>query len=306
MHHSNGFIIIDKNKGCTSHDCGKEIRKIFDMRKVGHAGTLDPEVTGILPIAIGNATRFIQYLPKTKTYSGIIKLGIKTKTDDIYGEVINKKNWPTLSHSLLDKYLDTFRGQIQQVPPKVSSVHIKGERAYKKLLRNEDFDLPAREVNVLDLTLKKWDQKNGLIHLVIKCSTGTYIRSIARDLGILLGSEGCLSYLQRLESSGFNLTNSIKIENLRKKGDNIHESIIPVIKALDHLPSFILDEIYSVSSWETGRKIEFKSKDLKFQKTLLENKAIKVLDRSNKLLGIGTLEEGEINYIQPKLVLNAK
>ena len=86
----NGFLIIDKAEGCTSHDCVREVRKLFDIKKVGHAGTLDPQVTGVLPIALGNATRFIQYLPKEKTYIGTIKLGIKTSTDDIHGEIQNQ------------------------------------------------------------------------------------------------------------------------------------------------------------------------------------------------------------------------
>ena len=132
----NGFLIINKKKGYTSHDCVKEIRKLFNTKKVGHTGTLDPEVTGVLPIALGHATRFIQYLPQSKIYFGKIKLGIRTITDDIHGEIISTKDWPILSLEEIDQYLDNFRGIIKQIPPKVSSVHIRGERAYKRTLRN--------------------------------------------------------------------------------------------------------------------------------------------------------------------------
>ena len=135
MEIKHGFLVINKDKGLTSHDCVKQIRKLINIKKVGHTGTLDPEVTGTLPIAIGSATRFIQYLPQGKTYIGQIKLGIKTNTDDIHGEIINQKDWPKISDYELDQYLNKFRGKIKQIPPKISSVNINGERAYKKFLK---------------------------------------------------------------------------------------------------------------------------------------------------------------------------
>lgn len=305
MNYINGFLVLNKNRGCTSHDCVKQIRSISKIKKVGHTGTLDPEVKGVLPIAIGNATRFIQYLPQIKTYLGIIQLGIKTSTDDIHGEVINKKNWPILSLEELDQYLDAFRGNITQVPPKVSSVHINGERAYKKSLRNEEFELASKEVNIMELIINKWDQEKGLLYIKVKCSSGTYIRSLARDLGSALGSEGCLFYLERTESSGFDMTKSVKIEDLNKKGENINKFIIPIINTLDHLPGFVINDIQDSNFWETGRKIRCIEDNI-FNKNNQFPKTIKVIDNSNFLLGIGILMRGDISYIQPKLVLNAK
>ena len=192
MENKDGFLVINKDKGCTSHDCVIQIRKLFNTKKVGHTGTLDPEVTGTLPIAIGNATRFIQYLPQGKTYIGQIKLGIRTKTDDIQGEIINQKDWPKISVEKLEQYLNKFRGIIKQIPPKVSSVHLNGERAYKKSFKNENFELAPREVKIDEIILMKWDPINGIIEIKIKCSAGTYIRAIARDLGKVLNSEVCL------------------------------------------------------------------------------------------------------------------
>ncbi len=210
METKDGFLVINKEKGCTSHDCVKQIRKLLNTKKVGHTGTLDPEVIGILPIAIGSATRFIQYLPQSKTYIGQIKLGIRTNTDDIHGKIINQKSWPKISYEKLDQYLNRFRGIIKQIPPKVSSVHINGERAYKKSFRNEVFELAPREVKIDEITLMKWDQINGIIEIKIKCSAGTYIRAIARDLGEVLNSEGCLLQLKRISACGFDEQNSIK------------------------------------------------------------------------------------------------
>ena len=217
METKDGFLVINKEKGCTSHDCVKQIRNLLNTKKVGHTGTLDPEVTGILPIAIGSATRFIQYLPQGKTYIGQIKLGIRTSTDDIHGKIINQKDWPKISDEKLDQYLNKFRGIIKQIPPKVSSVHVNGERAYKKSSRNENFELSPREVKIDELNLIKWDQINGIIKIKIKCSAGTYIRSIARDLGKILNSEGCLLELKRISACGFNEQNSIKISDIEKE-----------------------------------------------------------------------------------------
>ena len=302
-----GFLIIDKGKGCTSHDCVSQIRKLLNTKKVGHTGTLDPDVTGTLPIAIGSATRFIQYLPQEKTYIGEIKLGIRTNTDDIHGEIINQKNWPKISLEKLDKYLDNFRGIIKQIPPKVSSVHINGERAYKKFFNNENFELAPREVKIDELILKKWNQLNGIIEIEIKCSAGTYIRSIARDLGKMLDSEGCLLELKRISACGFHEQQSIKISDIEKvKGKNkMTNFIIPTISALNHISTLVLDKEEEINFWQTGRAIKVRTNCFNGSKTFDYKNPIKVLDKRKTLLGIGFLNE-ELTNINPKLVLNAK
>ena len=303
----NGFLVINKDKGCTSHDCVIQIRKLFNTKKVGHTGTLDPQVTGTLPIAIGSATRFIQYLPQGKTYTGQIKLGVKTNTDDIHGEIINQKGWPKISDEKLDQYLNNFRGTIKQIPPKVSSVHVNGERAYKKSLKNEDFVLAPKEVKIDELTLMKWDQIKGIIEIKIKCSAGTYIRSIARDLGKVLNSEGCLLELKRISACGFDEQNSIKISEIEKeKGKkNSTNFIIPTISALNHLSTFILNKEEEINFWQTGRAITVDINYLIESKTFDYKKPIKVIDKTKRLLGIGFLNEAQTN-LNPKLVLNAK
>ncbi len=305
METKDGFLVINKDKGCTSHDCVKQIRKLLNTKKVGHTGTLDPEVIGTLPIAIGSATRFIQYLPQGKTYIGQIKLGIRTNTDDIHGEIINQKSWPKISDEKLDKYLNRFRGIIKQIPPKVSSVHVNGERAYKKSFRNEVFELAPREVKIDELTLMKWDQINGIIEIKINCSSGTYIRAIARDLGEILNSEGCLLQLKRTSACGFDEQNSIKISDMEKETRNIKKFIIPTISALNHIPTLILRNVEEINFWQTGRAIQFDIDSFNKNKHFDCKKPIKVVDRDKTLLGIGFLNENQTN-INPKLVLNAK
>ncbi len=305
METKDGFLVINKDKGCTSHDCVKQIRKLLNTKKVGHTGTLDPEVIGILPIAIGSATRFIQYLPQGKTYIGQIKLGIRTNTDDIHGEIINQKSWPKISDEKLDQYLNRFRGIIKQIPPKVSSVHINGERAYKKSFRNEVFDLAPREVKIDELTLMKWDQIKGIIEIKVKCSAGTYIRAIARDLGEILNSEGCLLQLKRTSACGFDEQNSIKISDIEKDKKNSKNFIIPTISALNHISSFVLSTEEQINFWQTGRAIRVDFNYFQKNKSFDYKKPIKVIDKKQILLGIGFLNEEQSN-INPKLVLNAK
>ena len=304
METKNGFLVINKEKGCTSHDCVKKIRKLLNIKKVGHTGTLDPEVTGTLPIAIGSATRFIQYLPQEKTYIGKIQLGIQTSTDDIQGEIINRKDWPKIPHEQLDQYLDLFRGIIKQIPPKVSSVHVNGERAYKKSFKNENFELLPREVNIYELTLMKWDQKNGIIEIKIKCSAGTYIRALARDLGKALNSEGCLLILKRTEACGFHENNSINISEMGRDINNIKKFIIPTIAALDHISTISLNNEEEIQFWQTGRAIKVDINLFNKSKTFDYKKPIKVIDKRKILLGIGFFNE-EFTNINPKLVLNA-
>ena len=303
---NDGFLILNKNKNCTSHDCVKRIKRIFNIKKVGHTGTLDPQVTGVLPLALGSATRFIQYLPQEKSYIGIIQLGIKTTTDDIHGEILKRKDIPRLTFDNLDNSLNSFRGTFQQIPPQVSSVHVNGERAYKKSWRKENFILPSKEVKVESLILKDWDQANGQLRIQVNCSSGTYIRSIARDLGILLKSEGCLYDLRRIKASGFSEDKSIDLENLINKQNNTDKFIIPIENALDHLPKIHLTNKLDILYWRTGRQIEFKSTTLIKNNNQSEKHKFLVFDNKYELLGIGIYVRKDFDLLQPKIVLNAQ
>ena len=306
MEVNDGFLILNKSKNCTSHDCVKRIKRIFNIKKVGHTGTLDPQVTGVLPLALGSATRFIQYLPQEKSYIGTIQLGINTTTDDIHGEILKQKDVPKLTFDDLDNALNSFRGTFQQIPPQVSSVHVNGERAYRKSWRKENFILPSKEVKVESLILKDWDQTNGQLRIEINCSSGTYIRSIARDLGVSLKSEGCLYDLRRIKASGFSEDKSIDLEYLINKQNHKDKFIIPIENALDHLPKIHLTNELDILYWKTGRQIEFKSTDLIKNHNQIGNHKFLVFDNKYKLLGIGIYARKDIDLLLPKLVLNAQ
>ena len=205
----------------------------------------------------------------------------------------------------LDNSLNSFRGTLQQIPPKVSSVHINGERAYKKSWRKENFTLPSKEVRVESLILKDWDLSNKQLRIEINCSSGTYIRSIARDLGNLLKSGGCLYDLRRIKASGFSEVKSIDLEHLINKRNHIDKLIIPISEALDHMPKIYLSNELDILFWRTGRKIEIKSKNLIKKYSHFEKQNFLVFDNEYQLLGIGNYVHKDFDLLLPKLVINA-
>ncbi len=303
-----GFLIIDKPAGITSHDCVNTIRRIFNIKKVGHGGTLDPAVTGVLPIAIGNATRLLPYLPKEKIYEAIIQLGLQTSTDDLEGEINSQKNWPLIQDIDIEKHLQKFRGTILQKPPQFSSVHVAGERAYKKARRGEKFDLTAREITINKLDLLKWDQEKGLLTIKVHCSQGTYIRSLARDLGQSLECGGCLAKLNRTQSQGFYKSQSIALEKVKELRSEDKIKLLKPSEVIKHLPKKILLDIEEVHRWRKGQQLIIKETyDDLIDKNAnnLEvnpNKFVMVIDHKDELAGIG--EYSTPYRIKPKVVFN--
>ena len=300
-----GFLVIDKPQCFTSHDCVNRIRKVFRIKRVGHGGTLDPAVTGVLPIALGQATRLLPYLPSDKKYTGVIQLGKRTTTDDLEGEIISSEDWPRIEQSSLEKHLEQFRGPIQQCPPQVSSVHISGERAYKKARRGEQFDLPARAVTIHEIRILNWNQNTGEIEVNVHCSTGTYIRALARDLGNSLGCGGCLARLHRTQALGFKSEQAIPLPSSSHNDFYDQPSIIEPAIALSHLPRFQITKEEDLVFWRTGRQLTTNANQIQYtsQTQMSAKKVIVVLDLSENVIGIASLHEK--NVLQPKVVFNA-
>ena len=257
-----GFVVIDKPSGLTSHDCVNRLRKVFGIKKIGHTGTLDPAVTGVLPIAIGDATRLISYLQGSKAYKGIIQLGATTNTDDMQGEIIESKIWPLITKNDINSLLENFRGEISQKPPIFSSVHIKGERAYKKARKGEKFDLIPKKVKINKLNLISWSQNKGELLVDVDCSTGTYIRSLARDIGDKIGCGGHLKSLRRTKAYNFNENQSVLLpEKLDFYPEENKPTILNPNIFFKHLSSFELVSEEEIISWRSGRKICFQNND---------------------------------------------
>ena len=244
-----GFLVLDKPAGLSSHGCVARVRRAYGLKRVGHGGTLDPAVTGVLPIALGPATRLLPYLSGDKTYRGVVQLGVRTDSDDLEGHLLERRPLPPLDADALQLALEPFRGLIQQRPPAVSAVHVNGERAYKLARAGEALELPARPVTVHRLELLSWNPERGELELEVSCSAGTYIRSLARDLGEALGCGGCLARLRRTAALGFNLEQSVGFELLDAAEP---PGLVDPLEALQHLQRHQL-ETDAVGGWRCGR-----------------------------------------------------
>lgn len=220
---SNGFLVVDKASGMTSHDVVAVARKALGTRKVGHAGTLDPMATGVLVLGFGNGTRLLQYITNgDKSYQATIVLGASTVTDDCEGEILSTTNAGSVSDGEIKRVLSAMIGTISQRPSSVSAVKVGGERAYDRVRAGEDFELAPREVTItqLDIRAIRHLDKTTEVDIEVTCSAGTFIRAIARDLGDKLSVGGHLSALRRTRVAGFTENQAVSFENLKSQNFN--------------------------------------------------------------------------------------
>ena len=294
-----GFVVIDKPAGLTSHNCVSRLRRCFGLKRVGHGGTLDPAVTGVLPIALGPATRLLPYLPGEKTYRGSIQLGQTTSTDDLDGEPLTTRSWPKLTTNQLDEALAAFRGAIAQQPPQVSAVHVDGMRAHERVRRGESMDLPPRPVTIHRLQLLDWNPATGRLELEVHCSAGTYIRSLARDLGTQLGCGGCLAGLRRIQALGFPIDQAVPLPDWpdsQEANQKALPEVLPPEQALSHLTHHLATEAER-EDWRCGRRLQLA------EGLANQGDTVMVLQTSGPMLGIGMMETDEL--LRPKVVFNA-
>ena len=213
-----GFLVVDKAGGMTSHDVVAVGRKALGMRKVGHAGTLDPMATGILVLGFGNGTRLLQYITDgDKSYIATVVLGASTVTDDKEGEVLTSTDASKVVDSEIEKILKAMIGTIAQRPSSVSAVKVGGERAYDRVRAGETFELEARNVTItqLDVLAIRHLAVTTEVDIEVTCSAGTFIRAIARDLGDGLNVGGHLSALRRTRVAGFSEKDAVSFEDLK-------------------------------------------------------------------------------------------
>lgn len=213
-----GIVLVDKPSGPTSHDVVAKMRKLFNTRKVGHAGTLDPMATGMLVIGVGRATRLLGFFTAhEKEYLGTVCLGVTTTTDDAQGEVLTTTSTAQITQSMILEAVREFRGPIMQQPSAVSAIKIDGKRAYARVRAGEEVDIPPRSVIIHDLEILNITRNEAAdtfeVELRVVCSAGTYIRALARDIGNKLGVGGHLTALRRTRSGVFeNMTPMEKLQ----------------------------------------------------------------------------------------------
>lgn len=209
-----GILVIDKPAGMTSHDVVDRVRRVLGTRKVGHAGTLDPDATGLLVIGVGRATRLLAYAQQTpKRYRAVARFGITTTTQDASGEVTTERS-AEVTAADIDNILEVFTGEIKQVPPMVSSVKVGGERLYKKARRGEEIERVPRAVTVYALNMLEFDPVGPTATLDVTCSAGTYVRTLVHDIGESLGCGAHLAALRRVENAGFATADAIALDNV--------------------------------------------------------------------------------------------
>ncbi|WP_017316256.1 tRNA pseudouridine(55) synthase TruB [Mastigocladopsis repens] len=277
-----GFLNLNKPFGWTSHDCVAKTRKLVRLKRVGHAGTLDPAATGVLPVALGKATRLLQYLPGEKAYKATIRLGVRTTTDDLQGDVIASQPCTGLSLEVVKSALQKFEGKIEQIPPLYSAIQVQGKRLYNLARKGEDVEVPARTVEVFKIEILDWrEEEFPELDVAIACGVGTYIRAIARDLGVALQTGGTLAALTRTHSSGFDLTNSLTFTDIEAQLQAGRFQPIAPDAALQHLPSITLSAT-SALKWCQGQHVPVTANIVEI---------LRVYDEDGRFLGIGQLRD---------------
>ena len=280
-----GFLNIYKPKGKTSHDVVAILRRITKVKQIGHTGTLDPFAEGVLPICIGKATRLIEYLKDDKAYIGTVQLGKSTTTYDLEGEVVEISD-KTPSLEEIETELNNFRGDIEQLPPIFSAIKVKGKKLYEYARKGEEVEIQPRSVNISELELLNYDKENRTLELYIKCSKGTYIRSIAHDLGKNLNCFGHLIKLVRVKAGDFLVENAIKLDELSSI-EEVEKHLIYPLEKLDY-------QTYELNE----KELELVSYGMQIWAQNLLEEGIVILTHNSKLVAVAEANENKIKCLK--------
>ena len=299
-----GILIIDKPAGITSHDVVFRVRRLLKTKRVGHTGTLDPFATGVMVILVGQATRMAQFLDKdAKEYVAAIRFGFETDTGDLTG---NRLGESSVSDEDVSKRLTgvdwdatfaPFRGAIQQVPPMYSAKKIDGKKLYELARKGETVERKAADVTIHQLELlgnEPLDNPAATINVLVACSAGTYIRTLAEDIGRKVGIGAHLTGLRRTKAGKFTIEQSITLEQLAELADPA-TALIAIETAVSHLPIFTVatDRVTKTRNGMSTRV---------YDQVFSENEPISMVDDTGKLLAVGFFDTTE-NAVQPKVVL---
>jgi tRNA pseudouridine55 synthase len=291
-----GFINLQKLPDWTSHDCVAKVRRILNMKKVGHGGTLDPAAVGVLPIAIGKATRLLQYLPEGKGYRAIIRFGVQTTTDDLAGEIVYSEPVPNLNIDQIQAVIPEFIGEVLQTPPMYSAIQVNGQRLYKLAREGKVVEVPTRTVTISRIEILNWTPGDfPEIEVQIDCGGGTYIRSIAHDLGVRLGTQGVLAFLERNASCGLQLAESITLEELEQQQQAGTFEPILADRGLAHLPTATLGDAELIKFWGQGKRLQLSQIKLTPTNSTLSG-FVKVMG-AERCLGVGEIQQIEGEYL---------
>jgi tRNA pseudouridine55 synthase len=272
-----GFLNVNKDPGMTSMDVLRNIKRITGQKKVGHGGTLDPDATGVLPVAIGKATRFLELvLSGRKTYVIMVNLGSATNTYDASGEVTDCSDASGVTREMIETALDSFRGDIEQVPPMFSALKRDGVPLYKLARQGIEVEREARPVTVYRLSIASWDHPE--FRLEIDCSSGFYARSLAHDVGKAVGTHAHLTTLVRTKASGFEIGPAVSLADLEELAseDRWQDAILPIDVVLPDLPSVAMNPL-TVDQIRNGQSVRASLKEIDATK-VVEGDLVRVYD----------------------------
>lgn len=303
----NGILPVYKERGLTSHDVVFKLRKILKTKKVGHTGTLDPEVSGVLPICIGSATKVSDYIMEMgKSYEATVTLGISTTTEDQTGDTLEQKavSESEVSPKAIDEVLKQFEGIITQIPPMYSSVKVNGRKLYEYARNNETVERPERQVNIINIKRISdlhFDNNICQFDITVECGKGTYIRTLATDIGKALNLPAHMSKLTRTQSGGFDLNHSYSLSDIAELHEHeaLQRKLFPIEYGLKGLPQIMITDKTIKAKILNGQKF-YKSEF----NAAIQTQVVMVDDESEKVLAIYEPHPDKIDEIKPKKVFN--
>ncbi|MBQ8465115.1 MAG: tRNA pseudouridine(55) synthase TruB [Alphaproteobacteria bacterium] len=260
----NGWLIIDKPRDMGSTQVVNLTRRLFNAKKNGHAGTLDPFATGVLPIAFGEATKVLPYVTDgEKEYEFVLQFGASTNTDDSEGEIVEQcEKIPTQAE--IEKIIPLFIGKIKQTPPMYSAIKINGQRAYKLAREGQNVEMPEREIEIFDLRLLIYDEANRQATFTVRCSKGTYVRTLGRDIALKSGSKGYLRELRRTKCGKFSIDCAILLEKIKNivHSDDLMKNLLPLETSLRDIADLAVSEADAIKL-KQGQGLSPKAYDVK-------------------------------------------
>ena len=233
----NGIVIVDKPQGWTSQDVVSKLRGVFQTRRIGHGGTLDPMATGVLPVFVGRATRGVEFFEHAdKTYEAVLQLGISTDTEDTTGTVLEEKPVAVTKEQFLAA-LEQFRGEIEQIPPMYSALKVNGQKLYDLARQGKEVERKSRKITIFRLECLEFHGDSA--RLLVHCSKGTYIRTLCKDIGNALGCGGCMAALRRVQAGAYTIEKAVSLQTLIES-DNPGQYLAPVDSLFAEYPKVIL------------------------------------------------------------------
>ena len=293
----NGILIIDKPSGMTSHDVVNRVRRILKIKKVGHTGTLDPFATGVLVMLVGKGTRLAQFLDKDeKAYEAVVRFGFETDTGDRTGSPRSETESPvSMMIQEIKNVLPQFRGELRQTPPMYSAKKIDGKKLYEHARKGVEIERNPVKINIRELELIEPIEirKHLTVHMRVVCSAGTYVRTLAEDIGRGVGIGAHLQELRRTRAGGFRIEDAATLEELEGSGDPF-KFLRPMNEAVTHLPEFVLDND-RVEKTLNGLSTRVERDDL-------NDGAVRMVNEDGEVVAVGTYSEPE-RVVRPKIVL---